>query len=380
VEKLTDWFRFLTRFLEKGIISLNARFPSRFVYKVEQVYLKILTSLLSFLRLGYFTSVGINKRENVRLRALVIVDEAVKRGYVINVFKFLHKPTEIFRLDTNRTSLFFHTFPPTENIDTSYIDFDDKHIFKSFLKSYNFPHLQGKVVASTRAALRAGHEIGFPLVVKPRHGSLSRHTTVNIRDDGELIKAIKIVQMIAKEFIVERYISGGVYRVVVVRNKMVACALREAPYVVGDGVCNIKDLVRIRNINYPSHPIKITPKIISFLRKEGKDISTVPMKGEYVYLNDKVVLAGGACVRDVTDLIHSDNVDLLEKVSSKLKTGLVGFDIITEDISLPYHKLPFAIIEANSAPYIDMHHFPDSGKGRNIAAPIIDLTEELFLH
>ncbi|MDP3790961.1 MAG: hypothetical protein Q8R38_02835 [Candidatus Omnitrophota bacterium] len=40
--------------------------------------------------------------------------------------------------------------------------------------------------------------------------------------------------------------------------------------------------------------------------------------------------------------------------------------------------IPFGIIEANSLPYIDMHHFPVTGAPRNVAGAILDEVERRY--
>jgi cyanophycin synthetase len=51
---------------------------------------------------------------------------------------------------------------------------------------------------------------------------------------------------------------------------------------------------------------------------------------------------------------------------------LIGIDFISPDISRPYREQKCAILEVNSLPYIDMHHYPVSGKERNVAGQVLD--------
>ena len=106
---------------------------------------------------------------------------------------------------------------------------------------------KGGCFRKAQKALFYAKELGFPLVVKPKLGSLSKHITCNIQNEADLKKAIKIVQIINPEFIVEKFIEGDVHRITLVDHKMAGCCLREAPNVIGDGMHTITELIEIKN-------------------------------------------------------------------------------------------------------------------------------------
>ena len=137
---------------------------------------------------------------------------------------------------------------PTANIaEISKIDFDDKYKLKQILKSDNLLCAEGERFRNAKKALAYGKKLGFPLAVKPKLGSLSKHITCNIQNEADLKKAIHIAQIINPEFIVEKFIKGDVYRITLVDYKMAAGCLREAPNVVGDGMHTITELIEIKN-------------------------------------------------------------------------------------------------------------------------------------
>lgn len=83
-------------------------------------------------------------------------------------------------------------------------------------------------------------------------------------------------------------------------------------------------------------------------------------------------MGSGAKISNVTDLIHPENKLLLEKVHKTLNIPLTGLDFICQDISLPWHKQLFGIIENNSFPYIDLHLNPSDGERINVPSKIWD--------
>lgn len=358
-------------------------------YGLEKKFAHAFIRVMSKLRV--IKVAPITNTEEIQGRSLTIVEEAKKRGYTVNLVKFFNRHFNTFQLNFKNKSLFFNVLPSADFERNNIIDFSDKYLFKLLLESNNFPHTQGESFRRLNTGLSYGNKLGYPLVVKPRFGSLSKHTSVGIRSENELKDAIKTVKIITDEFIVERYVKGKDYRVAVVENKMVACAFREPPNVIGDGSSTIEQLIMVKNNdpfrgtyhqkNFTLKKINITPRVEKLLMQKNYTVKSIPSADEKIYLDTKVVLSGGSDIHDVTDMVHGANVKLLEKLSMVLETSLVGFDIITPDISKPYYDTTFVVIEANSAPYIDMHHFPTSGSPRNVAARIIDSIEsKFFLH
>lgn len=354
--------------------NLDARIEKLFVYTIINILANL--KILKIIPIK-----DLKDKSGIYNRTLVVAREAEEFGYIVSALKIGKSYLNIFKINLPNKSLFFCALPLVDFGRIETINFEDKHQFKLFLKSNNFPYCQGEVFNNFNPALQYGAKIGFPLVVKPRFGSLSRHTTINIKNEEELKRAIEIVKIISDEFIVEKYIEGKDYRVTIVGNKMIACALREPPNVVGNGNESIEQLIKRKNSdilrgeknqkNTTLHKIGINRRTAEFLNKQNYHFDYVPKKNEKIYLDNKVILASGADIHDATDKIHKENIVLLEELSKLLGTSLIGFDIITSDISKPHNKIPFSIIEANGAPYIDMHHFPTYGKKRNVARAIL---------
>lgn len=369
------------------INMIDGFFPTRSAgfYKFEKWLIDILIKLLSKIKVIKITPIA--NREEIQGRSLVLIDEAAKRGHSVNLVKVFNKHLNMFQINIKNKTSFFHVLPSLNPRENNTIDFADKYLFKSFLKSNNLPHIPGRVFRNADRALCYGDEIGYSLVVKPRFGSLSRHTSVNIKNRDGLKEAIRIVKIITNEFIVERHIEGKNYRAVVVGNKLAACALRESANVTGDGFNTIERLIEIKNgnplrgdykqKNYTLKKIAITPRLEESLKQRAYTLKSILARDKKIYLNDKIILSGGADIHDATDIIHKTNIELFENLSLLLKTSMVGFDFITSDVSRPYYDTNFAIIEANSAPYIDMHHFPVSGMSRDVAAKMIDIIESI---
>lgn len=324
-----------------------------------------------------------DKDETLSNRTLVVAREAAQRRIPVKSLKFLGKEsTKFFSIIIKNKKIIFEVLPTEDIAKISKIDFDDKYELKKILKANNLPRAEGEFFRKIKPALAYGKKSGFPLVVKPRLGSLSKHITCDIHNEADLKKAIKITQIINPEFIVEKFIEGDVYRATLVGHKMAAICMREAPNVIGDGTHTITELIKIKNKhpwrgearqkNFTLHKISVNENTKSFLAKQGLNIESIPPKGKKMYLHNKIILKCGADIHDKTGEIHLDNIALFQKISRLCDAPLIGLDFICQDISVSCHQQECAVLEANSLPYIDMHHYPATGQSRNVAELIMD--------
>lgn len=322
--------------------------------------------------------------EDIYSRSLVIIKEAKKRDIPIRALKlFGQTGTGLFLMEVRGNKKIFDGLPYVDIEDTSYVDFGDKGNLKPLLRKKRLPHPQGDIFQDHARALRYVKEnIGFPVVVKPRAGSLSRHTICNITTDEELKEAIRVVKLISREFIVEEFIEGDVHRITLVDGKIVASCLREPPNVIGDGKYTVQELIDVKNKdprrghahqkNFTLHKIQLGLRAKMLLLQQNIDTETILPFGKKIYLHDKVTLSAGADIHDTTDIIHEDNIVLFKNVYDVCSAPIIGIDFIIKDISQSHHTQRCAIIEVNSLPYIDMHHYPVTGISRNVAGEILD--------
>lgn len=327
--------------------------------------------------------------ERLHNRTLVVVREARKREITIKALKFLGQGTNHFSIDINGFKSFFQGLPHLILGHVFSVDFDDKGRLKELLQKEGLPHPLGRVFHTYLPALRYVRDTPeFPVVVKPKSGSLSKHTTCNIQTENQLQKAIEIAKMVSRKFVVEEFIEGDVHRITIVNGDLVAACLREPPNVSGDGKHTIRELIQIKNNNpirgtmhqknFTLHKIIISARTNELLSSKNLNLDGTPPNGMKIYLHDKVILAGGADIRDLTDKVHPENKILFKKVYELCHEPLIGIDFIIKDISQPHYEQKCAVIEVNSMPYIDMHHYPVTGKERNVAGKILDYY--LFLH
>ena len=75
----------------------------------------------------------------------------------------------------------------------------------------------------------------------------------------------------------------------------------------------------------------------------------------------------------MTDNVHPDNIELFKKVGVTIRDSVVGLDCIFSDIRKSWKDQErCGIIECNSMPFVDLHHFPFEGQARDVAGMLWD--------
>ena len=119
----------------------------------------------------------------------------------------------------------------------------DKQLTRKLLKSVGVPVPDGRVVTDAEDAWRAAEELGGPVVVKPLDGNHGRGVATNLTTREQVLAAYEVASNEGSAVIVEQYVAGDDYRLLVVGNQLVAAARREPAHVIGDGRSTIRELV-----------------------------------------------------------------------------------------------------------------------------------------
>lgn len=255
----------------------------------------------------------------------------------------------------------------------------NKQLTKDYLQKSGVPTPKGiEIFADTseEEVLRHANSIGYPLVVKPSNGKGGHGVIANIKNDGQLIKALNYVrgELNYSELIIEKHINGVDHRVFVLGNKVIGAFSRIPANVIGDGHNNIKMLLKEknkkRNLNPSLNgiPIKIDTEMHDILKQQGYTLESIPKKGERVFLKSKNNVSSGGDSTDSTDQL-SEEVKKIAIDAVKAIPGLVqgGVDIIVDT-----ENNTGEVLEINSLPSIRNHLFPMEGKARDIPKAIVD--------
>ena len=261
----------------------------------------------------------------------------------------------------------------------------DKEETKLLLEQAEVPIPKGDIIRTERGLEEAAEYVGFPLVIKPVNGNHGRGITTNINSMDEALIAFKEAKEISRLVIVEKFITGEDYRLLVIDNKLVAAAKRTPAHVIGDGKSTIQQLVD--EINKDERrgyghekvltEISINSLTIELLKENGMTPETIVPKGEFVKLKSTANLSTGGTAEDVTDLIHPYNIFMAERISKIIGLDICGIDIMAHDLTKPLNESGGAVLEVNAGPGFRMHIQPTDGLPRNVGGHVVDM---LFPH
>jgi cyanophycin synthetase len=255
----------------------------------------------------------------------------------------------------------------------------DKDLSKRLLASAGVPVPIGRPVTDLDDAWAVAQEIGLPVVCKPQDGNQGKGVTVNIVSREHLDIAYKAADEIGT-VMVEKYLPGNDFRLLVVGDKLVAASRRDPPHVIGDGKLTVRELVDKVNSDPrrgEGHATSLT-KIrfddiaVARLNVQGLTPESVPDKGQRVILRNNANLSTGGTATDVTDDVHPDVAARAVAAALTIGLDICGVDVLAESVHKPLEQQNGGIVEVNAAPGLRMHLSPSYGKGRPVGEAMIN--------
>ncbi len=255
----------------------------------------------------------------------------------------------------------------------------DKEITKFLLDAAGVPVPKGRPVTDAGDAWAAACELGGPVVVKPRDGNQGKGVAANIRTREQVLAAYDAAREISPQVMVEQYLTGQDYRLLVIGGRLVAAARRDPPFVIGDGRQTIRELVNEVNQDprrSEGHAtiltkIRLDEIALATLSSQGFDADSVPRKGMRVVLRNNANLSTGGTATDVTDDVHRELAARAIAAARMVGLDLCGVDVVCESVLRPLENQSGGVIEVNAAPGLRMHLQPSFGKGRPVGEAII---------
>lgn len=329
---------------------------------IFQTFLKGSVNLLTFFNLGSWHKEFDLGQIDPRAKAMIEAGRDLKISF--RRFFLNKRPSEIFLAKKDNNNLIFKHLPiRSSNRDISKSKIDNKWQAKKILIKNGLPASIGFPARTKRDICLLAEKIGFPVVIKPINGSLSENVYPKIKNLDQLSRILNNFKRSAS-LLVEKHHIGRDYRVSLVKGRFVAACLREPANIIGNGRETIKSLIGQKNRERRAErsstlkPIKIDKKLISYLRTQNLSLDSVPLGRKKIYLSDRVNLASGADIIDMTEQVHPGNREIFEKVGQVFRADILGIDFLSQDISRQGGR----IIELNSLPYINMHHEPYRGR------------------
>ncbi len=263
----------------------------------------------------------------------------------------------------------------------------DKKLAKQLLAAAGIPVPEGIVACSETEAAEAFEHIGGQVVVKPLGGSQGASLTIGVASATEAAAAYAKAARDSDAVLVEAFLPGNDYRVLVVDGRVAAAAELRPASVTGDGEHTISQLVEIVNADPrrgAGHAreltrIQLDADALRHLESQGLDDHSVPTAGQCVTLRRNANLSTGGTSKDVTEQVHEQVADMCRRAAAVASLDICGIDLRLADISGPLldpaghgPAQPGGILELNACPGLRMHLSPTEGTPRDVAAAVVD--------
>ncbi|WP_229508043.1 ATP-grasp domain-containing protein [Massilia sp. Dwa41.01b] len=254
----------------------------------------------------------------------------------------------------------------------------DKQLTKTLLEQAGVPVPGGATVSKLEDAQRVARRLKGPATIKPLDANQGKGVTTVCTTPEEVEAAFNHARKYGRHVIVEEYLRGRDYRVLVTGSKIAAASWRRPPCVTGDGRSTVRELVEIENRNpargdgHTNILTRIPMDAIAedVLAKQGYGFDSVLPAGVSVDLRGNANLSTGGTAEDVTDLLPEETRAICIRAARTIGLDVAGIDVICEDIAQPLREQGGGIIEVNAAPGIRMHQYPSRGTRATPAPPL----------
>jgi D-alanine-D-alanine ligase-like ATP-grasp enzyme len=254
----------------------------------------------------------------------------------------------------------------------------DKDFANYFMRLQGYPVVEGETffrddwadaVQSQRrtdAACAYAATLGFPCIVKPN--SMSQGTAVSkVESEAECREALARVFAVDRIALVQRYVRGEDYRVVVLDDAVISAYQRIPLSIVGDGVSTIAQLLVQKQEEFIATGRDTVlntadPRMAATLARQSLTLESIPAEGEKLFLLDNANLSTGGDSVDVTSLIHPEYKRIAVAVTKDMGLRHCGVDLLITQgtISNAPADGSYVILEINDTPGLD--HYAASGE------------------
>ena len=268
----------------------------------------------------------------------------------------------------------------------------DKDYAKFFMKKRGYPVAEGqtfftdawaKAVKSKRTmsvAAKYAKGLGYPLITKPNSGTQGGGVSL-VWNEAELRNSLRNIFKVDRVAIIERYMPGHDYRIVVLDKEIISAYERMPLSVMGNGKSSILTLLKQKQkhfektgrdtrINFKDTRMKIK------LQRQNLSFNSILQKGKKVFLLDNANLSTGGDSLDVTSTIHKGFYKISTDLTRKMGLRIAGVDIMVTKGDITKNpkenkNCSYYIIEINAAPGLD--HYVTTGEAQK------KIVEDMYL-
>lgn len=274
---------------------------------------------------------------------------------------FLHMGLGIYQLGWGSKAVLLDRSTTLQDSTISLRLTQSKVSIANILKIAGLPASFHRAVRTAEDACKAAEQIGFPVVVKPLDQERGEGVTIDVSDNDTLKAAFDAAcaRTPSRQVLVERQVAGVCHRLFIVGKQLLYAVKRLPISVLGDGIRTVRQLVE----DHTAAQSLIAP----WLRKEAQSLDalahatlvkagfteeSIPSAGTWAPLRPIETTEWGGVDEDVTARVHPENLSAALTAAALFGLHTAGVDMISVDITKPWHENGAIINEVNFAPLL----------------------------
>ncbi|QPJ62199.1 MAG: N-acetylglutaminylglutamine synthetase [Candidatus Nitronauta litoralis] len=284
--------------------------------------------------------------------AMIIINEARRRGIGVEI---LDDKSNLFSLSFGGRTIHCRESLTELTSSVALQICSDKALTHRILKR-NDLKVPGQILASNPAVNAEFLNRYGRIVVKPLQGEQGTGITIDLTDPQEMEHAIRRAHEVCEDVLLEEYIQGQDLRVLVIKNEVIAAAIRRPAQIAGNSRHTIRELIakqsrRRENATGGESTIPQDEETKRCVEIAGYSFDTILQAGESLFVRKTANLHTGGTIHDVTSKLHPELIRVCLQAAKAINIPVVGFDLMIKDIQEPqYH-----FIEANERPGLANH-------------------------
>ncbi len=284
--------------------------------------------------------------------SMIIINEARRRGIAVEI---LDAKSNLFSLSFGGRTI--HCRESLSDLTSSIAlqICSDKALTHRILKNHGLK-VPAQTVASDPEANALFVKEKGRVVVKPDKGEQGVGISVDLSHPEEVERAITRARQVSETVLLEEFIEGQDLRVLVIKNEVVAAAVRRPPVITGNGRLTLEELIQKQSRRRQSatggeSSIPLDEETRRCVSAQGYAMDSVLKIGERLCVRKTANLHTGGTIHDVTDSLHPELAQACLQAAQAINIPVVGFDLIVPDLN----GTDYRIIEANERPGLANH-------------------------
>lgn len=299
--------------------------------------------LLLFLLLLIFVLINnyLDVQENMSMRSNYLNRKLNEKGYKTDLknYAILDQNNNIIK---KYSTLYF-------NSNKSHYTAKNKPLTNEILMNNKIPTPKHIIITNENKNNFVDASEYFPCVLKPVDGMQGKDVYTHIDNQVEFDKILTNLLQKYDKIMLENLVSGNNFRIFVFNNKVMDIIEREKPYIIGDGIKTVQELIDEKNSDLRKNNLfEVKYLDEKLIKSYGYNLNDVVRVENKVFITNIVNFHNGANAKRIPlTNISNENIKLFEKAHQVIGLECSGVDYMSDDLSIPYYENNGHIIEMN---------------------------------